>query len=276
VRGAKGGKKPKNDGKEVVRQYGPLEKPKPDPVKEQKERRYKAADDAARKRVDAFEKMPEGPEKQAKREQAQRELAKKRISQEKAQERSGQLKEHFDANVKTANETDTVLAFRNSNKLCLPHIQNGAAEPKPVEVKDKTGKEGAKFPDGTSAEGLVKDPVNGEPIKIKRNGQEKPICGDYDLHDMIRVDKKGENGKSIEGGSPEEDEMIKHLNRNMNNAAPDASKDMVQHGAWTEWDKAKHGDADMTSVPSTVIAPDGKCYQIRTPKDWSRLRMAFG
>jgi hypothetical protein len=70
--------------------------------------------------------------------------------------------------------------------------------------------------------------------------------------------------------------MIETLNENMNAAAPTQSQDMVQHGAWTEWDQVKAGNQSATSLPATVMTPDGDFYALDTPEDHANFRKCAG
>jgi hypothetical protein len=203
------------------------------------------------------DKGKKGDKKKGEKKKACRELEKKRIDRDTAQKNSGQLKEHFDANCKTARDTNSTFCFRNSNPACKPHIANGV-QTKPMSIKDKTG-----------LDGLVKG-KDGQNVLL--NG--KPVTGDYDLHDMLDA-----SGRSIPGGSRQERSMINALNDGMAKAYPRGSKPMVNHGPWTEWDNAKRGLADRTALSpkgGTVITPDGKFYDLRNEQDWENFRKCKG
>ncbi len=195
------------------------------------------------------------------------ELEKKRVSKKDAQEKSGQLPEHFDANCKAAQKNDTALAFRDTNPKSQPHIAEGM-QTKMMDIKDKTAK------DGPFAGTVVHKNGN----QVLKGGS--PVTSDYDLHDMVRMGSRG----SIPGGSFQEKLMIWQLNQNMHQALPSASSPMVNHGAWTEWANPPPGtpkcalpDVPEVGKGATAIVPDkatGECkfYHLETKKDWKNFR----
>ena len=193
-------------------------------------------------------------------------LRKKQLTRDQAQERSGQTPEHFDANCQTAADTDTALAFRDSNPASQPHIYNGNP-PKPVGFPGNTGRGGGSFADGVASDGLVVDTSTNMPHLI----DDLPVTGDYDLHDMVSIP-----GGSVPGGSAREESMIQSLNENLNDALPEGSQDMVQHGAWTEWDEVQAGNQPPTSLPATVTTPDGEFFALDTPEDHENFRKCAG
>jgi len=205
----------------------------------------------------------------AERMEACEKMREKQLTREEAIERSGQLPEHFDANCQTAADNNVAVAFRDGNPECMPHIRNGNP-PKPVTIKDKTGHAFDEFADGSPAAGLVGDPATGMPHTI--GGQ--AVTGDYDLHDMIDVG--GGGGGSIPGGSSMEEHMMDELNEGMNSALPDSSQNMVQHGAWTEWDEVLAGNQDPTSLPATVTTPEGEHFALDDPEDHDNFRKCAG
>src|SRR5262249_2351885 len=82
-----------------------------------------------------------------------------------------------------------------------------------------------------------------------------------------------------------EAETVRALNRNMNNAAPQASSDPVRHGPQSSWNQAgtpqpgRDGRPEyqpMCRLPATYVAPDGSVYRAETEAQWAALRMHFG
>lgn len=218
-------------------------------------------------------------QKKKEKREACKALEKNKMDKGAAQKQSGQLPEHFDANCKTAQNKNVAVTFRDTNPACADHIRSGVPS-KPLSIKDKTGKAGEVFGDGSSAAGLVKDKA-GNPVTL---GGSK-VTGDYDMHDMIDMG----TGKSIPGGSAAEAGMIDSLNKGMKGAAPGATNPMVNHGPWSEWknpppgiDKCSLGN---TPAPDgsgiTAIVPNKKTgkpdfYHLKTKKDWENFRKCKG
>jgi hypothetical protein len=202
---------------------------------------------------------------------------KKEPDHKKAARDAGIPEEDFEAIKQVMTDNNALVSFRDTNKSCLSHLQNGVPS-KGHDVLTKTFEASNLPPDRQDMAGLVstltQKPPAGQivenPQLVLQNGS--PLTGDYDMHDLIT----SSSGNRVRGGSAKENRLIDRMNRAI---AGDREgwPDRVKHGAQGNYGDfaTKSGEDPVTKLfqpDPPVTAIDAKAKPPDTPPTVYRLK----